>query len=184
MQERPPTIVATIESTKQSITNTDHASAGSQSTPDKLPSVSTSASRTSSEPSPSTPGPSEKSDKVTLTNASTESGGTKSPPETATTAANADKTNTTAASDRTFTASTSTTNQTEGATTDMSLASSTSVETASPIPYVWIAVLAVGVVGTLVSTVLFVLAFRGIICAPKQSPGNYVISKELDKTLL
>ncbi|KAH7720764.1 hypothetical protein AAVH_11817 [Aphelenchoides avenae] len=66
----------------------------------------------------------------------------------------------------------------------MSLASSTGVETDSPIPYVWIAVLAVGVVGTLVSTVLFVLAFRGIICAPNESPGRDVISKELDKTLL
>ncbi|KAH7702788.1 hypothetical protein AAVH_30051 [Aphelenchoides avenae] len=149
------------------------ASAGSQSTPGKLTSNPAAASNTSSEPSPNTSSPGAKSDNVTRADVSTDSGGTNDPPETTYTAADSGKTNTSNAPPRTFTASASTTNQTESPTT-----------ADSPIPYVWIGVLVVGVVGTLISTVVFVLAFLRIICAPKESPGRDVISKELDKTLV
>ncbi|KAH7720763.1 hypothetical protein AAVH_11816 [Aphelenchoides avenae] len=170
MQGLPTTTEGIIESTKQSTTTTGRASAGSQSTPSKLTSIPTLASYPSSEPSPNTSSPGAKSDNVTLTNVSTHSGGTKGPPETTSTSANADKTNTSTAPPRTFTASTSATKQTENPATGTS--------------YVCIALLVVGVVGTLVSTVIFVLALHGIICAPKQSLGPNVISYELDKTLL
>ncbi|KAH7660425.1 hypothetical protein AAVH_11819 [Aphelenchoides avenae] len=121
------------------------ASAGSQSTPSKLRSITTLSSYTSSEPTPNTSSPSATSGNVTLTDISTKSGGTKEPLETI---------------------------------------DATTATKASSKPYAWIALLVVGVVGTLVCGVLFVLVFRGIICAQKQSPGNDVISKELDKTLV
>ncbi|KAH7720779.1 hypothetical protein AAVH_11832 [Aphelenchoides avenae] len=136
---------------QQYTATTGRGSAALQSTPGKLRSIATSASHTSSEPSPKTSGSNPSIDNGTLTNVSTHGGGTKDPTETAPTV-----------------------------TED-----STVTEAAVPsMPYVWIALLVVGFIGTIVSTVVFVLAFLRIICAPKQPTGRDVISKELDKTLV